>query len=144
LRARPAFAPAERAEPTRDLRAHLVGVQMCQPAWRSAIQIAFVIAALGQLADAAMAIMTADSTAHGPVPRFQQALLEGIGATSSEPTAESAHRADRDKRPDPASTRHSRSWPTRPSGCAAAARSACPTIRDNPDLRRDPGRQASA
>jgi hypothetical protein len=38
-----------------------------------------VIAALGGLADAAMAIMAAGPAAHGPVPRFQQALLEAIG-----------------------------------------------------------------
>ena len=150
LRARRAFAPAERAEQIRDVHAHLVGVQMCQPAWRPAIQIAFVNGALGRLADAAMPIMTADPTAHGPVPRFQHALIEAVAATPSEPTADSAHRADRDEPPDPSRTRHGHSRksptrpPARPSGCTPAARSACPTIRDSRQTCGATPRQAAA
>ncbi|WP_037497682.1 hypothetical protein [Solirubrobacter soli] len=44
LRARMAFAPADRAEQIEHLHAHLVSVQMYEPAWRPAIQITLVIA----------------------------------------------------------------------------------------------------
>jgi hypothetical protein len=47
LRARLAFAPADRAGQIEHLHAHPVSVQVCQPAWRPAIQTAFVIAAAG-------------------------------------------------------------------------------------------------
>src|SRR4051794_14160284 len=78
LRARIAFVPADRAELIDDLHAHLVSVQLFQPAWRPSIQVAFVTTALGQLAEAATPIMTADPTAHGPVPRFDQAVAAAL------------------------------------------------------------------
>jgi hypothetical protein len=74
LRARFAFAPADRAELLDDLHAHLISVQLSEPAWKPAIQVAFVTTALGQLAETATPIMTADPTAHGPVPRFDQVV----------------------------------------------------------------------
>src|SRR4051794_38030866 len=75
LRARLSRAPAERAEQLELVHAHPVSVQMCEPAWRPAIQLAFVIAALGRLVEEARPLMTADPDAHGPVARFQQAVL---------------------------------------------------------------------
>ena len=101
LRARLAFTPADRAEQIEHLHAHMVSVQMCQPAWRPAIQIAFVIAALGQLVEHAMPLMTADPDAHGPVPRFQHALLEVLNAQAPDPTADDRERTDADDPPDP-------------------------------------------
>ena len=76
LRARLAFSPADRIEEMEQLHAHLVSVQMSEPAWQPAIQITFVISALGELVQAARPLMTADPAAHGPVPRFDQLVGE--------------------------------------------------------------------
>jgi hypothetical protein len=73
LRACSAFtgrrSSADRAAQLKDLHAVLVSTLMSQPAWRPAIRVAFVVAALGRLADAAEPIIRADPDAHGSVAR---------------------------------------------------------------------------
>jgi hypothetical protein len=105
LRARLAFAPADCAEQIEHLHAHPVSVQVCQLAWRPAIQTAFVIAALGRLVEEAMALLTADPDARGPVPRFQRALLDVLDTRAPDPTADENEDADAEEPPDPSATR---------------------------------------
>ncbi|WP_028064684.1 hypothetical protein [Solirubrobacter soli] len=48
-----------------------------------------------------MPLMTADPGAHGPVPRFQQAMLEVLDAQVPHPTADDINGADADDSPNP-------------------------------------------
>ena len=78
-------APAEPTEQLGEMHAHVVSELMSWPAWRPAIQIAGVIEAVGELALAARPLIRADPAAHGPVPRFNQAVTEAILASNPEP-----------------------------------------------------------
>jgi hypothetical protein len=78
LRARLAFAHADRATQLADLEAHVLSVLALERSWRPAVQVALVVAALGELAEAAAPIMTADPDAGGPVPPFRRALARAL------------------------------------------------------------------
>jgi hypothetical protein len=101
LRARLAFSPADRTEEIAQIHAHLVSVQMSEPAWQPAIQIAFVIAALGELVDAARPIVTADPGAHGPEPRFDQAVGEALLRLHPQLASQVPQEPDQDDTLDP-------------------------------------------
>jgi hypothetical protein len=105
LRACSAFtgqrASAGRVRQLSDLHAHLVGALMSQPAWRPPIQVAFVVAALGELAQAAEPVICAEPGARGPVPSFERALAEAIKDMHPNLAAQAAETADADAAVDP-------------------------------------------
>ena len=83
LRARLVFPHTDQAEHMEQLHAHLVSVQMCEPAWLPTIQVSFVTPVLGELAEAATA--TDDPAGHGPVPLSKIAYAAGGAAVLLHP-----------------------------------------------------------
>ena len=100
-RARLAFSPVDREQQIRQLEAHVISVHALERAWRPAVQIAFVLAALGRLADAAEPIMTADPQAGGPVPPLRTELRALLRQAHPELVAEAAARAAAAEPTDP-------------------------------------------
>jgi hypothetical protein len=85
----------------RFLEAHVFSVQALERPWRPAVQIAFVLAALGRLAEAAEPIMTSDPGAGGPVPRFLLQLQALLRQAHPDLVAEAAARRESAEPTDP-------------------------------------------
>jgi hypothetical protein len=73
-------------------------VQVCQPAWRPQSRPRRTVA-LDRLVAEAMPLLTADPDARGPVPRFQQALLDVLDTRAPDPTADENEDADAEEPP---------------------------------------------
>ena len=101
LRARLSFPRTDQAEHIEQLHAHLVSVQMCEPAWLPTIQVSFVTGVLGELAQAATPLMTEDPAGHGPVPRFNQAVARALLRLHPELRRESTEVPDDEEQLDP-------------------------------------------
>ena len=74
---------------------------MCEPAWLPTIQVSFVIAVLGELAHAAMPLMTDGPAGHGPFPLFNQAVASELFRLHPELRREPTEGPDDDEQLDP-------------------------------------------
>lgn len=102
LRASTAQAASDgREAPWQELHAQLVSTLMSEPAWRPAIQVTFVIAALGELAVSAEPIICAGPDAHGPIPRFGRDVAVVLRSRHPELAAQAAATDDADDDVDP-------------------------------------------